>query len=1189
MSAWIITCLALLYIGLIFAVADWGERHANGPLMQRYQGLVYSLALAVYCTSWTYFGAVGTAVNLGWDYVPIYLGPLLLFTLGQGFLRKLTHVVKQQNVTSIAHFISARYGKRKHIALVAALTCLVVVVPYIALQLKAIASSYQVLIGITSGGPGDAWWQDSALLSATAIALFAVLFGTRKIHLTEPRRGLLLAVAFESLVKLVALVLLGIGAWILLRDQPFSIAQEFITHANARSAEHPFSVSEFLTKTVLGMAAVFLLPRQFHVAFVENASPSNLQTARYGFTGYLLIVTLVVIPIAVAGMHLFPQQWSEADSFVLLIPAHSGWDTLSALVFIGGFSAATGMIIIATLALSTMISNDVVMPRLLRSDALHDPAHGGHDYSLLILFVRRSMILLIMALSYLYYRVFARNYELAETGLLAFSLVIQLAPAVIGGLYWRRGHAYGVYAGLAAGLSLWFFTLMLPQMIKLHVLDDTLLREGLFGHPWLIPNHLFGLQMGPLTQGVLISLSANILAYILVSLRSVGNAQDQQQALAFVSPDAVAESTTLTEPQARLSNDDLLHLLGRFVGPLRAADCLQEYAIRYNRDFLPEDRPDPGLIRHAEHELAGVIGASSAAAMITAIIERRKLAPEEVANLFTGTTQAMQFSRKILHSTLEHLSQGVSVVDRELNLVAWNQRYLDMFNYPAGMIHVGRPIADIVRFNAERGLCGPGDIDAHVSKRISHMREGTPHVFQRIMPDGRVMEMRGNPIPGGGFVTSFTDITEYVHAVEGLAEAKRLLEQRVHDRTQTISEMNSELLSEVERRRETEQQLRQAKAEADAANASKSRFLALASHDILQPLNAARLFTASLATLEDAQRRQIVLTQLDKSLQATEELISTLLDIAKLDDGKLKPDIHPLSLQDLLSQLADEYGLIAERKGLRLHVRTRKADVMSDGTYLRRILQNLISNAIKYTREGGVLVGCRQREQHIIVQVWDTGPGIAEAELERIFEDFYRVDATARGEQGVGLGLGVVNRMARLLGHALTVHSRPGHGSVFCLRLPLYAGVIDTSATQVATPAVASAPSAPLPDLSIICVDDDTTNLAALQILLQQWNIEPVASFHAAEDIQAYAQNNAAPDVLIIDYQLGKNTDGFGLFQSLQEYWPTTRAILVSAAPETDLATRAKQAGMLFLAKPIKPGALRAALNFLRSAKRAGG
>lgn len=1183
MSAWIITCLALLYIGLIFAVADWGERHANGPLMQRYQGLIYSLALAVYCTSWTYFGAVGTAVNLGWDYVPIYLGPILLFTLGQPFLRKLADVVKRQNVTSIAHFVSARYGKRKHIALVAALTCLVVVVPYVALQLKAIASSYQVLIGITPGGPGDAWWQDSALLSATAIAMFAILFGTGKIQLTEPRRGLLLAVAFESLVKLVALVLLALAAWALLRDDPLAITQEFIRHAHARSADTPFSLSEFITKTLLGMAAVFLLPRQFHVAFVENASPHNLQYARYGFTGYLLIVTLVVVPIAVAGMHLFPQQLAEADSFVLLIPAHSGWDTLSALVFIGGFSAATGMIIIATLALSTMISNDVVMPRLLSRDAVQQPGHGGPDYSLLILFVRRSMILLIMTLSYLYYRVFARNYELAETGLLAFSLVIQLAPAVIGGLYWRRGHAYGVYAGLLAGLSLWFFMLMLPQMIKLHVLDDTLLREGLLGHAWLIPGRLFGMETGPLTQGVVLSLAANILAYIVVSLRTEGNAEDRQQALAFVSPGIESDAAALTEPQARLDNADLLSLLGRFVGPLRAAECLQEYAIRHNRDILPEDRPDTGLIRHVEHELASVIGASSAASMITAIIERRQLAPEEVATLFDDTTQAVQFSRKILHSTLEHLSQGVSVVDRDLNLVAWNQRYLDMFDYPPGMIHVGRPIADIVRFNAERGLCGPGDIDAHVAKRISHMRAGNAHVFQRIMPDGRVMEMRGNPIPGGGFVTSFTDITEYVHAVEGLAESKRLLEQRVQERTQTISEMNSELLSEVERRRETETRLRHAKAEADAANASKSRFLALASHDILQPLNAARLFTTSLATLADPQRRQIVLSQLDKSLQATEELISTLLEIARLDDGKLKPDIHRISLQDLLSQLADEHGLIAERKGLRLQVRTVKADVMSDGTYLRRILQNLISNAIKYTREGGVLVGCRHRGDHVVVQVWDTGPGIAKPDLERIFDDFYRVDATARGEQGVGLGLGVVSRMARLLGHTLTVHSRPGHGTVFSLQLPLCLDVTAASA-QAAMPAAASSP---VQDLSIVCIDDDATNLAALQILLQQWNIEPVASFHAPEDALAWAPDNGAPDVLIIDYQLGTSADGFGVFQALQPYWPNTRAILVSAAPEPDLATRAKQAGMLFLAKPIKPGALRAALNFLRTAKRA--
>jgi len=1181
-AAWIVAVLALLYVTGLFGIANWAERHASDQLLRKYGGLIYSLALAVYCTSWTYYGAVGSAISSGWDYVPIYLGPLLVFVFCQPVLRKLLLVAKKHNVTSITDFISARYGKRHTIATMTALLCLVVVVPYIALQLKAVAASYQILLG-RSEDTVEAWWLDSALLSALAMTLFAILFGTRKVYLTEQNRGVMVAIAFESVIKLAALLTLALAvSWFVL-DRPWQVLTDFSLYASHHSQIVPQAeqggVLAFITKTILAMAAIFLLPRQFHVTFVENTNAEHLKKAKRWFGSYLLLVTLVVLPIALAGLQLFPDKLAQADSFVLLLPASQGWESISALVFIGGFSAATSMIIIATLALSNMLSNDVVMPTLLHGRTVEELEH---DYSPLILRVRRLMIVAVMALSYGYYSLFARNYELAETGLLAFALIIQLAPAVLGGLYWRRGHALGVYAGVIVGFALWFYCLMLPQLVSVGVLGQEWMQAGAFGQSWLKPTALFGLELDQLSHGVFWSLGLNLLFYMGISLLHKADLHDRLQAVAFVKPNLPLDDDKSLR-RTRVHGHDLKTLLERFVGAGRARESLAEFSRRQPQPLQLDETPMPALVRHVERELAGVIGSSSAAAMVNAVLDGRQLAFEDVVTLFDDTRQAIQFSRKILFSTLEHLSQGVSVVDRDLQLVAWNKQYLEMFNYPEGMIRVGRSVADIVRFNAERGLCGAGSAEEHVQKRLQHMLRGTAHVFQRVRPDGTVIEMRGNPIPGGGFVTSFTDITEHVRAVQQLAEAKQNLEVRVLERTAEISSINEELRDEIELRRTTEQQLLLAKAEAEAANASKTRFLALASHDILQPLNAARLFTAALQGQAEPARQQETIRQLDSSLKATEELISTLLEIAKLDDGKMEPDIQPLKLAPMLAQLGDEFLLLASQKNLRLKVRQSPYLVQSNSTYLRRILQNMLSNAIKYTKTGRVLLGCRRRGEALLIEVWDTGPGINSIDLTHIFDDFFRVDATARGEQGVGLGLGVVQRMAKSLGHQVSVASVMGKGTVFRLAVPLLGVCADAVADK---PVVITAEqSGPFAGFSVCCVDDDATNLTALTTLLHQWQLAQVQSYQGAEELLSVAAKTPAPDLVIIDYQLGSTGNGLRLYQDLQQFWPAVPALLVSAAPEPDLPARARELGMIFLAKPIKAAALRACLNSVKLSK----
>lgn len=1177
MTTWAAAALALAFVGGLFVIASWGERRTGKYFIQRHGKIIYSLALAVYCTSWTYYGAVGTAVTEGWDYIPIYLGPILIFLFAQPFLSKLLHISNKHNITSIADLIAARYGKRRHLAVVVTLLCLMVAVPYIALQLKAVSNSYQVLQelnreSVMTFGVFD----DGALPIAIIMAFFAILFGTRNVQLTKQNDGVILAVAFESIVKMLVLIILASAVYFAFLHDTGSVWSQFYEHAAGLYTSPPDSGwVPLFTKTLLSMAAIFLLPRQFHVAFAANAQPDHLAASRYWFTFYLLLVTIVAIPIAVAGMSLFPDLHAEADSFVLRIPAASNWDILTLLVFIGGFSAATSMIIIALIALSNMLSNDIVLSMMLRRGK---GSAKRYDYARLLLPIRRITIFSVMLLSWLYYIVFARDYDLAETGLLTFALIAQLAPAVIGGLYWRHGNVWGVYTGLFCGVSLWFYTLMLPQLTSVNLLDGTIMANGLFGQNWLQPQALFGVQLDSLSHGVLFSLSTNVMAYIGVSLAFNVPLQDRLQAAAFTKPSL--PQAVIPGHHRRLSSLqlDLFTLLERFIGDTNAHRSLEEFvnSSAYTGETDSKIQANR-LIRHVERELAGVIGAPSASGMINAVIEGRPFGVEDVVTLFDDTSRAIQFSRTILTSTLEHLSQGISVVDNSLNLVAWNRAYLEMFEFPSGLIRVGRPIADIIRFNAERGFYGKGNPEYHVRRRMENIVRNQPHIYTSLRPDGTVLEIRGNPIPGGGFVISFTDITEYTRALEELAGAKDNLEKRVIERTDTISKINQELIEEVKRHQQTENELLMAKAEAEAANASKTRFLALASHDILQPLNAARLFAEALRNEQDMKKeiRVHTLHQLDNALSATEELISTLLEIAKLDDGKLKPSIEHVSLDDLMSSLTDEYRVVAQQKNLELRV-IGKPDltIVSDPTYLRRILQNLISNAVKYTNTGHVLLSWRKRgNDELCIQVWDTGPGIPEDEHSHIFTDFYRVNSNSNSQPGIGLGLAVVQRMARMLALPLDIRSRPGHGTVFSIRVKLTSSKAKSSLLTTINQGQA------LEHLRIVCIDDDEANILALESLLNRWGIGDIVCFQNGQSALEYAKQHNQPDVVIIDYQLNKPENGLQLYEKLLEFWPQQPGILVSAAPITDLAKMANVLGLHYLPKPIKPAALRAYLT----------
>ncbi|MBB1416487.1 PAS-domain containing protein [Pseudoalteromonas sp. SG44-1] len=1136
--------VALAYIGILFWLANWGDK--TTPLAKRisHHPFVYSFSLGIYCTSWTYYGSVGTAATSSWSYLPILLGPALLFFFGQGFLRKLVLVSKKQNITTIADFISARYGKRQTTAIMVTMIALLATIPYIALQLKALSNSFLLL-------QSDNKISGSMVaLSATLImAMFAIFFGTRKVDVTEYRSGLMLAVAFESMIKLLALVAVAALAVYTLYNLPTAnegqIKESLWQHWN----NFNFLSFNFIGQSLMAAAAIICLPRQFHVTVVDNQDKRHLFTARWAFPLYLLLTAAMILPIATAAIHPQIGNSFSPDSFVLALPLMNDNALLTTFVFIGGISAATAMIVVATLTLSTMISNDVVLPLMLRRKFKRNLITSS--YKPQILLVRRFTIAGILILSYFYQQWFGHGKALASMGLVAFSLVTQLLPAIVGGLYWRKGHAYGVYAGLLAGLICWILFLMLPILDAGNTLDTEL-------------------QQTLITRGTLIALFANIGCYISFSLGADERLIDKIQAAAFVNPKEQAVLARRLNKNVKATVYDFKVLLQTFLGVQRSQQVLTHFSLTHQLGDN-NTHPDPEFIAYCERALTGVLGASSAQALIHTVASGKRMAFEEVVNFFDETTQALQFNQNLLFTSLENLSHGISVVDKELNLVAWNKRYAEMFNYPEGFLEVGQPIEQIIRYNAERGECGPGEIERQVEKRVQHLKNGSSHHFIRHRRNGLVYEMIGNPLPDGGFVTSFSDITTHIATQNALEEVNMDLENRIEARTQEIRTINKDLEAQIESRVQTEQALTLAKREAEQANDSKTRFLALASHDILQPLNAARLYLAAIDEKSLADNNINNFEKLGASLDSTVHLMSALLEIAKLEQGAMTPTPRHFSIDDILAPLRNEYAILTSEKGLKLTVRSGQHIVHSDITYLRRIVQNLVSNAVKYTNMGKVLVACRKRKHHLRIEVWDTGPGISEVEQAKIFNDFYRVEAS--DNKGVGLGLSVVKRMVDLLSIRLDVRSTPQRGSCFSIEVPY--GESQFVQQKHVTNSLFEERSA----MNIVAVDDDPENLNAMASLLQKWQAN-YQLFDQVEGVLAYANEHSAPDVILMDYQLGHEHDGITLIKALREIWQTNvPAILITAVRDVELKQATKAADIHYLSKPIKPGKLKALLN----------
>ncbi|MES9852259.1 MAG: sensor histidine kinase [Candidatus Thiodiazotropha sp. L084R] len=675
LSGWLILLCAFVYLGLLFAIAFYADMRSDAGRSIISNPYIYTLSIAVYCTAWTFYGSVGRAAGSGVGFLPIYLGPTLMACLWWFVLRKIVRISKVHRITSIADFIGSRYGKSALVGGVVTVIAVVGIMPYISLQLKAIAVSYNVLLTypqIADDAATRAFYGDTALYVALALAAFTILFGTRHIDTTERHEGMVAAIAFESLIKLIAFLAVGLFVVFVLFSGPgdlYAKAADVPEVARLFSFDAmPGSYASWLSLTFLAMMAIMFLPRQFQVLVVENVNETHIRKASWLFPLYLLLINLFVLPIAIAGLILFPQGTIDPDTFVLTLPMTGSAGFLALFAFIGGLSAATGMVIVATIAISTMVCNDLVIPFLLRMRLLH-----REDMSGFLLAIRRGAIIAILLLGYLYFQLIGESYALVTIGLVSFAAAAQFAPPILIGIYWKGASRAGAVAGLLGGFLVWAYTLVAPGFALSGWLSQAFLEEGLFGWHWLRPYQLLGLDLfDPITHAVFWSMLVNVGLLVGVSLFANQSAIERIQATLFV--DVFRQGSQTRDSriwESTSSVAEIREILARFIGAEQAAKAFEGFALTQGQVLKDEAHAESGLVEYAERQLAGAIGAASARVMMGTVVKGEELSIEGVMKILDETSQVLEYSRQ-----LEQKSQELEAATGKLK--AANERLKEL-------------------------------------------------------------------------------------------------------------------------------------------------------------------------------------------------------------------------------------------------------------------------------------------------------------------------------------------------------------------------------------------------------------------------------------------------------------------------------------------------------------------------------
>jgi Na+/proline symporter/signal transduction histidine kinase len=1138
---WQLVIISIGYISLLFIIAFLGDKYRHN-LVNKQHTIIYALSLGVYCTSWGFLGTAGQTANYSFSYLSVYIAPILLFLFAWPFIQRLIKVSLELNITSIADLLAARFGKSQRLAVLITLVTLIGTIPYISLQLKAIVHSYTIL---QEDQYLSLWLL--GLIVSSILAGFTIIFGIRAIDVTERHPGVMMAIAFESIIKLVAFLSIGLFVSFYLYDSPveiWSLATDDI------EPEHNFTVSKFVSMLgllVIGISAFLCFPRQFQVMVVELKEQAHTKLSRWLFPSYVAIFALFAIPIGLSGRLLYGDSL-DPEAYILFLPAYSGQLWLTLFSFLGAVSAASSMVIISTIALSTMLSNEVVFPLLFKHSNIQQTDYQKFKGKLLR--IRKTLVVFIILLCYGMF-ITAPPDTLASLGEVAFGAIAQIGPPLFAAFYWRKVSLNAVLIAISSGFMIWFLLNLLPQL-------------GFYSHPFA------GASISSTTLATLLGLLVNVLTLVFVSKISRPTIQEQSQIEHFIKRPSLDKRLPTT--QGKMNVKELALLVARFVGSEESAKCFAQFNQKYDPLSTNKKLYNEALIYHTENTLAKVMGSSSARLVISFAISGKDMALNEVAQVIEGaSSHRIEFSRSVLSSAIENTNEGISVIDSDLKMVAWNKPYLELFNYPKELIYIGSPIKDLIYFNLKNRSEYAGSLQQQVEKRLQFFREGSKHSVERVQPNGQIIRIEGNPIPDGGFVMIFTDITVYKQAEKLLKEKNFDLESLVLERTKKLEDAYKTL-------EQGNMELAIAREKAEQAYLKKSQYLKACSHDLMQPLSAAKLFSSTLAMSSRLGKKEKEhVNYIDNSLKTANNLLKDLNEITRIESGNITPKTSPFSLNEVFSSIASEFSPLAQQHKMEFSWVETNVWINSDAKLLRRVLQNLLSNAFRYASPGKVLLGCRRNGNNIKIQVIDNGPGIPYEEQQSVFEQFTQLESNPQvGIQGLGLGLNIAQSLSQLLSSNIHLHSQPEQGCNFSLSL--------STLPPVSIQQTNTAPLIPvsLEGVNVLCIDNEPDVLQGMKSLLSAWQCNVYCAANMEQAIATFKQYKSSIDIVLVDYQLDGNEDGISLFKKLQKiHNHHLPAILITATTDSDILKRSEMAGMSYLRKLIKPMALRALMSSL--------
>lgn len=1113
--------VAILVYAAMLCVIAWRADRNTAHKSGRFRAIQSGLSLSTICSSWAYFGTIGEVRDGSLLYLASGLGPILAVTIGFPMWRRIAQLTKQENVGSIADFLAARYGKSRALGSVVALVCTISALPYLALQLAMLNKVWGFVVGAVPGAL-------SALVLTTALILAAIAFGTRRPSLTQHSRGMVSMVAAEACVKLAGLIgVAGLCLWLGWHDR--AIGERLIA-----TVPRPGVRAEgfaFVNALILSTVTAFTLPRQFHFGFVTLENPDDARAARALVPVYFTLWPLAVLIIGTAVRAGLGDGAIEVNLQVLAIPMRFGASSLLLLALLGGLSAGAAMVMAEVTAVSAMVSNELVLPWLAVRDRLHSARRSPAQT---ILVVRRVTLVAIGLLGWAYAIGARPGIAATHLGFTALGASAQLFPALCGGLFWQRGNFRGAIVGILVGVGVWAGIVITPTFMTV------------FGVNW-------GMAVAPRAHftssrlfqvATLASLSLNACCFAVVSIATRPRLIDIVQASAFATSERFRR-----EPQAHAlpsTLGDLRRLLLQFVGESDAEAALREaWFTGRSRPFEDDAPVDPGIARAAERCLSGVVGASTARNLLAIALSGESEDAADVSRVLDEAAHAVQFGRELLQTILETLDQAVGVVDGQMCLLAWNANYRRLLGVSPGEAYIGRPLGDLLANQAS-------DLDERDVREFLHARLLAVPDRQRfneelVLASGRALKVIGMPLGSLDYLTTFVDITDLKQAERVLAHANEELDLRVRERTADLTSAVAELDAARQR--------------AERVTSAQQRFVAAASHDLVQPLHAARLFigTATASIAGDTPLLPL-LNRANQSVESAHRLLRALLNLSQLEVGALQPKLAPVDAALLLMSLFEEFCQQAEERGVELVILPTNAWVLTDGDLLRSMLQNLIVNAIRYTPRGRVVVVCRKARGRLRFEVRDNGVGMEASAVPDAFSEFRRLlDGKALAD-GAGLGLSIVARIANVLDHPVTVRTRPGMGSVFAIDLPMTLPVIGEVRA-------ASDHPVDLKGLRVLCVDDEHDILVGMRGLIELWGgkVTTVASVDAAWTLTPDF------DAVIADLRLGA-ANGLDLLRGFAAHAPIR--ILISATPPIDLIAQLADENIKVFAKPIEPIAL---------------